>query len=209
MTRESRLWLTAAGAVAVLIVAVVLLFGVTTAPEFPSLYGEGEPTVEATVAYVEYGRSDCVHVLDVASGDSREVFCDNWLHLEGWDSDGKLRIHSGNGRDHVSVVDPDTGEVLDWGEFFGDEPPPREAPLSLRSRSDEGQVTLFYSGDGTETTIIDVAGPRDYHFWDYGITHDGTYAWVCDSEEQLLLVALDGTGGPWLVADGVSEPSWK
>ena len=209
MTRDSKLWLAAAGAVAVISIAVVLVFGVTSAPEFPSLYEQGGPTIEGRVAYVEYGHRDCVHVLDVASGDSHEVFCDNWLHLEGWDYAGRLRIHSGNGREHVSVIHPDTGQVLEWGEILDDEVPPQDPPRSLRSRSDEGHATLLYNAGGTETTIIDVEGTRDYHFWDYGITDDDTYAWVCDSEDQLLLVALDGSGGPWLVADGIADPAWR
>ena len=207
MTRDSKLWLTAAGVVAVISIAVVLVFGVTFAPEFPSLYQEGAPTIDGTVAYVEHRQGDCVHVLQVASGDSHEVFCDDWLHLEGWDSDGRLRIHSGNGREHV--VHPETGEVLEWGEFLGDEVPPQEPPRPLRSRSDKGHATLLYNAGGIETTIIDVEGTRDYHFWDYGITPDDSYAWVCDSEGQLLLVALDGAGGPWLVADGIADPAWK
>lgn len=210
MERQSILWLGAAGIVVVIVVAVVLVFGTTTAPEFPSLYDAGAPTIEGTLAFVEYGPDECVHVLDVASGESGEVYCEDWLVLEGWDSDGHLRIHSGNGRGaYVSVVDPATGEVLEWGGLVDTYMPPPPPPHLLRARSDDGHVTLVYDGAGGETTLIDVEGPRDYAFWEYGITADETYAWVCDSEERILVVALDGSSGPWVAAEGVGQPMWK
>lgn len=210
MTRQSKLWLGAAGIVVVVVVAVVLLFGTSAAPEFPSLYSDGAPTIEGTLAFVEYGSNDCVHVLDVVSGESSEVYCDDWLHLEGWDSDGHLRIHSGNGREYVSVIDPATGEVLEWGEFIeGDMPPPPYPPHLLRARSDDGHATLIHDGAAGEVTLIDVTGPRNYAFWEFGITADADYAWVCDSEDRILVVALDGSRGPWVVFEGVSQPMWK
>ncbi|MDJ0924481.1 MAG: hypothetical protein QNJ77_07965 [Acidimicrobiia bacterium] len=209
MNRQSMYWLGAAGAVVVIVVAVVLAFGITTAPEFPSLYTEAGPTVEGRLAYVEYGSDDCVHVLDVASGESHEVYCDDWLHLEGWDTDGHLRIHSGNGHDYVSVVNPATQEVVEWGRFIEGDVPPKPYPDSLRARSDDGRAILIHDGESGEKTLIDVTGPRDYAFWEYGITTDGNYAWVCDSEDRVLVVALDGSGGPWVVAEGVSQTMWE
>ena len=209
MTGDRRLWLGAAGAVAVVVVAVVLLFGVTTAPTFPSLYEEGAPRIEGALAYVEYGGEDCVHVLDVASGESREVYCNDWVGLDGWDADGNLRVHPGNGREYVSIIDPNTGEVLEWDEFIPfDGPPPRE-PTTLRVRSHDGRTTLVYDGGDGEATLIDVEGPRNYSFWEFGMSDDGNYAWVCDSEDRILVVALDGSGGPWTVTDGVSQPMWQ
>ncbi len=209
LTRGAKLWLMAAGAVATITVAVVLLFGITSAPGFPSLYEAGAPTIEGTLAYVEYGPDDCVHVLWVASGESREVYCDDWLHLEGWDTDGNLRIHSGNGREYVSVVDPATGEVLEWGDLVDGDVPPPPFPDSLRARSREGHVTLLYTVSGKETTLIDTTGPRDYGLWEYGIITDQEFAWVYDSEDRVLVVALDGSGGPWVVTEGVSQLAWK
>ncbi len=209
MTRDAKLWLSAAGCVAAITVAVVLLFGITTAPEFPSLYDAGAPTIDGSLAWVEYGPDDCVHALDVANGESREVYCDNWLHLEGWDSAGNLHIHSGDGHGYVSVVDAVTGEVVEWGEIVdGDVPPPPE-PRSLRARSSGGHATLIHDGPGGEVTLIEVAGPRDYMFFEHGLTGDGAHAWVCDSEDRILVVALDGSAGPWVVATGVSQPAWR
>jgi hypothetical protein len=209
MTRQSKLWLGAAGIVVVVVVAVVLLFGITSAPEFPSLYAQEAPTIEGSLAFVEYGPDDCVHVVDVATGELGEVYCDDWLHLEGWDSEGNLRIHSGNGREYVSVIDPATGEVLEWGEFVEGDIRPPPFPDALRARSKDGRATLVHDGSGGETTLIDVTGPRNYAFFEFGITADENYAWVCDSEDRILAVALDGSGGPWIVIEGVSQPVWK
>ena len=209
MTRESKLWLGAAGIVVVLVVAVVLVFGTTAAPDFPSLYEAGAPTIEGAVAFVEYGPDDCVHVLDVASGEAHEAYCDNWLHLEGWDSDGYLRIHSGNGHETVSVVDPATGTVIEWGSYIEGDVVPRRYPDSLRARSTNGHVTLVHDSADGARTLIDVEGPRNYAFWEYGVTPGDNYVWVCDSEDRILVVALDGSAGPWIVAEGVSQPAWK
>jgi hypothetical protein len=205
MKRESAPWLIAAGVVAAVVLTIVVVFGITNPPDFPSLY-DGGPTVEATVAYVDYGRDECVHLLDVATGASRELYCDDWLWIEGWDDDGDLRVQSGGGIDRVSVINPDTGAVIASSDFSGKPPPYVE---TLRATSHDGHATLVYTGDATEVTLIDVAGPRGYGFGRYGITDDGEYAWVSDSADRLLLVGLDGSNGPWLVADNVPEATWR
>ena len=52
MTRDSRLWLWAAGGVAVAVAAVVLIFGYNSPPSFPSLSEQSGMTIEGTVAYM-------------------------------------------------------------------------------------------------------------------------------------------------------------
>lgn len=206
MTRQSRMWLAAATGVAVVVAVVVLIFGYVSPPQFPSLYEAGAPTIEGSVAHVDFGPEECVQLLDVATGESHELYCDNWVWPESWDEDGNLRVHAGNGREHVWVLDPNTGTVLGTGDL-GVGPQPYDA--SLRSRSAEGRAKLMYGTAASEVTLIDVAAPGNYSFYLYGITADGEYAWACDSEDRLVVVALDASGGPWLVAEGISEPVWK
>ena len=215
MTRESRLWLAAAAAVAVVVVAVVLVFGYTRPPAFASLYSDGGPAIAGTVAWVEDGRQGCVQVLDVASGDSHEVYCDDWLWLESWDEDGNLRVHTGNGVEEILVLDPQTGDVLATGRFEdgpppGDEggPPPEESS-PLRSRSNEGRVILTHGTGAAAVDLIDIEAPRNYRFFSYGMTPDGDYVWAYDSEDRLLVVAVDGGSEPWLIAEGIQEPLWR
>jgi hypothetical protein len=211
MARDAKLWLSAAGSVVAITVAVVLLFGVSAAPSFPSLYEGGSPVIAGSVAYVEYGPNDCVHVLDVATGESKELLCELGLWLEGWDREGNLRVHRTDHRfEELVLVDPAAGVVVSSREFTPDEEPPyersrSEADRSLRSSSRNGRATLSYR----EALLIDVKGSRAYSFWEYGVTEDEAHAWVWDSQERLLVVALDGTGGPWLVAEGISEPRWR
>ncbi len=215
MNRQSGTWLGAAAGVAVVVAVVVLIFGYNAPPEFPSLYETGVPTVAGTVAHLEYGPEDCVWILDVATGQSEELFCDSWAWPESWDEDGNLRVHAGNGHEQIWVVDPETGVVLGSDDIWDGPPPedeegpPLEEGRLLRSRSSEGRVTLNYGSGSGEVTLIDVEAPRNYRFHTYGITADAAHAWVCDSEDRLLVVALDGSGGPWVVADGISDPVWK
>jgi hypothetical protein len=206
MNRESKLWLTGAGAVAIVVLAVIALFGIRRLPEIASLYDPGTPSLSGSVAYIDSGHAECVNVLDVATGESREVYCADWLWLEGWDSDGNLRVQSGDGADRVLVIDPTTGAVVSSGDIGGMRPEDTE---SLYARATGGRATLTYGGPGGEVTLIDVDGPRDYAFWNYGLTDDGRYVWVCDSENRLLVVASDGSGGPWLVADDIRDPAWR
>ena len=216
MSRTSKLWLAAAGGVVVVTVAIVFAFGLTPLPGFPSLYEEGAPTIEGVVASVEYGSQDCVHVLDVATGESRELYCDFGLWIEDWDEDGNLQVVGGGGHlDQLLVLDPATGAVLTFDEFAPDEHPIAHLPRSdlagrLRNSSVDGHATLSYREGETDTVLINVDGPRQYGFREFGVTADEEYAWVCDSEERLLVVALDGAGGPWLVAEDVVGPVlWK
>jgi len=194
MNRESRLWLLAAGVVAVVVTGVVLVFGVTFAPSFPNLYDDGGPVIEGTVAYVEYDRGECAYVLDLATGDRDEITCAEWLWLAGWDDSGNLIIDAEPGRigaeDHAPVE-------------------PSELSSNLRARSPDGHATLVYD-DGTQPRmLIDVEGPRNYGFRAYGVSSDAAWAWVVDSEDRLLVVAIDGSSGPWLVAEGVGDIAWK
>ena len=215
MKREQKLWLLGAGSVVAVVLAVVLIFGLSFAPEFASLYEEDGPTIEGTVAYMQYEHDDCVNVLDVATGEAIEPYCDDWLWLEGWDEGGNLQVlRGGDHFEELLTLDPDTGAVLGSGEFRPDEDarpeqPWAEAARRIRVSSHEGHATLSYRSEDAETILIDVDGSRDYAFGEYGVTADEKYAWACDSEHRLLVVALDGTTGPWIVAEDVSELRWK
>ncbi len=213
MTRQQHLWLTAAAAAAAVIVVSVLAFGYNRPPDFPSVY-DGGPEVQGLVAHQEYGQEDCVWVLDVSTGSSEELYCDSWAWAEGWDSDGNLLVHAGNGQEQVWVLDPATGAILGsvdvWHgppEDEGGPPPPEQT--ELHSRSSDGNATLTYGTGGDAVTIIDVEAPRNYAFYAYGVMDDGSHAWVGDSEDRLLVVSLDGRSGPWLVAEGISDPIWR
>ncbi len=204
MSRASRLWLTGAAAVIFIVLAVVVVFGIRTLPAFPNLY-EGGPTVEGTVAYVTQDRDSCLEVLDVASGTTREVYCADWVWLVGWDDDGNLRVDSGTGV--ATIIDPATGTAVGTSDDFTGPHPRYDENLHTFAR--EGHVTLTYTGSTGEVTLIDAEGPRGYAFREQGITSDGQYAWVCDSEGRLLVAALDGSSGPWLVAEDIDAPAWR
>jgi hypothetical protein len=206
MKRRRMLLLGAAG-VATAVSVIVVSLGIELAPRFPSLYEDG-PAVPGTVAYVAEGRNECLVVLDVATGEERVVTCSPWLYLEGWNQDGNVVIHSEDSRDRAAVMDPVTGAVVLRGAPFAGVPP-GEPPAPLWTTSGDGHATLTFHEGGSDTVLIDVDGPRNYAFWSTGLTPDGRYAWAVDSEDRLLVAPVDGTGGPWVVAEGVRDVAWK
>ncbi len=205
MNEQSKWWFGGAALVAVMVVVAVAVFGIRRLPELPSLYEAGNPTVTGTVAFVDDGREQCVGVLDVATSETRDVFCSEWLWIEGWGDDGNLRVESADGN-RVSVVDPTTGEVLASGDFAVE---PQELKGELRSESVDGRAILANVASGDRVVLIDLQGPHDYGFWDYGLTNDEQYVWASDSEGRLIVVASDGSAGPWLVADDIRDPVWR
>lgn len=206
MNRQSQLMLWAAGVVAVVAGAVIVLFGLRFGPDYPGLYADGGPTIEGTVGFVTDDDDMCAQVLDVATGDERELYCAEHVWIEGWSSTGNLIVHQEDVYSNVLAIDPATGDVISTG------PENDVAPTTshtLRASSADGHATLVYVGPESSTVLIDVDGPRDYRFYDRGLTADEKWAWVLDSENRLLVVAVDGSGGPWLVRDGVHEVAWK
>lgn len=207
MSRQSQLMLWGAAVVGVVAVGVIALFGLRFGPDFPDLYKDGGPTIEGSVAFSVEGDDMCVQVLEVATGEQREVYCSDVVWIEGWNSAGNLVVHQEEMYDNVLVIDPVTGDVEPTGP--NDDVAPTDYWSELRANSADGHATLIYVSPESSTILIDVDGPRDYRFYDRGITADEKWAWVVDSEDRLLVVALDGSSGPWLVKSGVHEVAWK
>jgi hypothetical protein len=195
-----------AAVVGVVALVVIVLFGLRFGPDFPDLYQDGGPTIEGSVAFSVDDDDTCVQVLDVATGGQTEIYCSELVWIEGWNKAGDLVVHQAEMFDYVLVIDPVTGAVEPTGA--DDDVVPSEVS-ALRANSAEGHATLTYVGPESSTILIDVDGPRDYRFYDRGITADENWVWVVDSENRLLVVATDGSSGPWLVADGVHEVAWK
>jgi len=207
MNRQSQLMLWGAAVVGVVAVGVVALFGLRFGPDFPDLYRDGGPAIEGSVAFAAENGEMCVQVLDVATGAQREVYCSQFAWLEGWNDDGNLVVHNEEMYDNVVVIDPATGDITTTTGPNDDVVPAN--PNALRADARDGHATLIYVGPESSTVLIDVEGPRDYRFYDRGITADQQWAWVVDSEDRVLVVALDGSSGPWLVAEDVREVAWK
>jgi len=206
MNRHSQLMLWGAVGIGVAAVAVILLFGLRFGPGFPDLYADGGPTIDGTVAFVTEDDDTCAQVLDVATGEQREIYCSQHVWIGGWDGDGNLVVHEEDVYQNVLTIDPVTGDVVSTGTV-GDIPP--VGTSSLRAASSGGHATLSYVGAGSSVVLIDAEGPRNYRFLDRGLTAEGKWAWVLDSENRLLVVALDGSSGPWVVKEGIHEVSWK
>jgi len=206
MKRSQKILLGAAAAVVVTITGIVVTFGIKLPPGYPSLYDNG-PTVAGTVAFISQDGNDCLRVLDVATGEKRTIICSSWIYLEGWNREGNLIIHSEAAEDRGTVIDPSTGQVL--GRAASTAAMVSDDSEVLRTTSGDGHATLLLRDDSTDTILIDATGPRNYAFWDAGLVDRGEYAWVRDSDERLLLVATDGSAGPWVVLTDARDVAWR
>lgn len=200
MTRESRLWLLAAAAVSVVVVVVVLVFGTSFPPSFPAP-GENDD-LTGVLAYADSEDPHVVHVLDLESGSSIEYRCAYGYCLHHWDASGLLVVHSEPHGDLV-LVDPASGSVVP-----GD-PAPRTDRELLTVDPVEGRLVLIL-GEGSATTVLlDIDVPRDYRLRNSGTSGNEEWAWFIDSEDRLIGLAVDGSSGPWLIAENAQDAAWK
>jgi hypothetical protein len=94
---------TAGAAVSVLLVGATMTLlavaggdtaGTRALPAFPALAGTPLPDASGTVAVVVDGAVPCVTVVDVASGDSRDLHCERDLvgDRPRWTAEGDLEV---------------------------------------------------------------------------------------------------------------------
>jgi hypothetical protein len=202
MTRQSRLWLLAAGTVSVAVVVVVLVFGTSMPPSFPSLSDSDVAVVMGTVAYTDGDDPDIIHVLDLAAGSSVEYRCSHRYCLHHWDASGLLAVHSEPFGD-LALVDPVSGSVVP-----GDPSPRADLELLTTDQAD-GRLVLRYDDGLTRRVLLDLEVPRDYRLRNAGLSGDESWAWFVDSEGRLIGLAVDGSSGPWLLADHAHDAAWK
>jgi hypothetical protein len=211
MDGRSNRSLLAAGAVAIVAIGLVVVYGITPLPGAPGLYGDGGPAIEGTVAYTEIEterarlgeRGGCLFLLDLATGDVQKIKCTPSLWLSRWDASGYLVMNANTPAGPEVLVDPFTGEIVRGT------PEPRSDPEVLYTYRASGRISLVYDDGVEQRVLLDEAAPEEYRFIDTGISGDGLWAWVVDGSDRLLVLPVEGGSGPWLVATNVAYAAWR
>jgi hypothetical protein len=207
-----------AGIVVVGVLVAIVVFGFVSPPTFPRLADEPNPAIPGRVAFLRYEEDfsrACIHVVDASGGAERSLGCDLFVHDLAWSVDGHLLALVGF--PEAAVLDPETGQVR---RFFEDEAAFDAYHRTRRfQHSDAGRLLTRQEFDGRATVsvlapggvpveIASVTGPRGYSFHAAVWSPDGRWALVMDSSARLLVVAADGSQGPYLLAERADSPAW-
>ncbi len=222
MKPERRAIVSIVGAVSVLAVvtAVIFVFGVIPLPDFPPLADQPDPSIPGTVAYVEFGDTQCLTTVPASGGDPREVWCSmNYVEYPSWTADGLLVVLDYNAEPTYLLIDPSTGTEVDRVPQ-GNQPDPTvplpypsdtrtERPDGARVRiegSRDGATSVIVRVDGSDQTILSVEGaPSDYSFVEAQWSPDGAWVLASDTEGRLLVVGADGSPGARVLVDGLRQ----
>jgi YD repeat-containing protein len=191
--------LVAAGIVATVIVALVLLVGVVRPPPLEPFT---DPSFDGAAAVASWERDWCVSVID-ADGARTQVRCDQQGgELVGWTDEGiVVRTWVGD-REQETTLDPTSGEVVVTvdrpdAELEGWWPEPDLPSVGAR----DGRLEVRHDGE----VLWSVDADEPYEVTAGWESPDGRWVALQDSAERLLLVPTDGSAPPAVWAEGV-EP---
>jgi hypothetical protein len=216
----------AAVLVVVGVVAVILVFGLVPAPEFPTLAEQPDPAIPGTIAYVE--QDACIFTVPASGGLPNEVTCGDEFSYGSvdWTADGLLVVESFGMTPALQVLDPRTGEIIDEVYLgLGEEPPASPmaaaferteradgARIRTRAKSDGSAEVITVSAEGTRRTLLAVEdAPRDYRFYGEQWSPDGNWVSVWDSEGRLIILRASGDADPRVlveVAGSFARSAW-
>lgn len=219
--QRERIALVAAAAVALVVLAVILVFGRSVPPELPELAEDPDPAIPGLVAFLRDGEGEqCLHVVPASGGDARELRCGEYWHgPPRWDDDGRLTVPlaPSPGTEEVLVIDPRSGAVIDRrAEPRPGTPAPSHPSTAtaedgtlVTTRNRDGRVGLRLIGpEGEERDLVDLEAPRSYSWWDAQWSPDDRWILVTDSEERLLVVTA-ADGRVRLLVTDASSPVWS
>lgn len=201
------LWLLAAAALVVAVIAGVLVFGVERPPPLDAVAPDAPHAPPDRIAWWTWDNGrDCLYVADT-DGSVREVTCiDVTGMLVGWTQEGILLQEEPGLAQVMLAIDPDTGErtVLERTVT----PDPERAPQPVTARED-GRLILSVDHTPPEpmepdetrlgrTVLWDVEAPQGYDIVRTVPSPDGTAMAIHDNADRLLVVPADGSAEPLL-----------
>jgi len=207
--RRSVALLVAAAVLVLVVVAIVLLFGVVRPPALPALSDAPTPAPPAAVAWSAWERDgSCVTAAWPDGRVDEELHCESdGGEVVAWTQEGiVLTTWRGAGSEEV-VVDPATGEVVDWRtvEPDGDPPEPVGGPSgAVHTERRDGVLVVT---DDRHRVLWEVEAADAYEVTSGARSRDGGWYAMVDSAERLLVVPADGSASPRVWAEGV--PRWQ
>lgn len=207
--------LIAAAVVVVVVVGLVLTFGVQRPPELPSLADQPEPAPVAAVAWATWeGRDGRCLMIARPDGSVEELVCRrDDRELIGFVDEGLVELTWSAGGEHLELIDPDTGEVLERRELRGGEHPleapgARGIPADVVVDHDDGRLQVTIDG----TAVWDVEVGDAYDLDALSVAPDRSMAVAVDTAERLLLLPTDDTASPRVWVEDVdrwNQPIWQ
>ena len=192
--------LVAAAVVVIAVVAAVLVFGVQSPPQVPSLGATQQPSPQAAVAWLAHdGAETCVRIAWPDGSETRPWCDDAGGEVVGWGTAGiSVSDYSGPAARRL-VIDPRTGEVLEV----------RVDP-SFRPHTPSDSTVGTYREGGEQVVMLEdrelwrVEAPETYDVRSSSVSPDGRWVAMVDEAERLLVVPSDGSAPPQLWAGEVS-----
>lgn len=207
--------LIAAAVVVVVVVGLVLTFGVQRPPELPSLTDQPEPAPVGAVAWATWqGRDGRCLTIARPDGSVEELVCRrDDRELVGFVDEGLVELTWSTGGEHLELIDPDTGEVLERRELRDGEHPLQERGPGSSSgdvvvRREDGRLQVAIEG----ATVWDVEVGEAYDLDAVSVAPDGSMAVAVDTSSRLLLLPMDDTASPRVWAEDVerwNQPIWQ
>ena len=203
------------------VAALIVVFGYIPLPSFPDLRAEPDPSIPGEVAYLGYDEGPCLYVVAASGAEARRLRCDlGEIAWVAWTDQGRLLVASHGVREFDMVlVDPDTGETLGTvvdtvpveAAFFDIDRTlhPDRGRLQVE-RVDDRIVLWARESSGETTEIVTISWRGDYFIWGGEVqwSPDGHWVLALDSASRLIVVAADGSGGPYLLAEDAFAPAW-
>lgn len=206
------------GAVVVGLAAVVFvvqaLIDVGETPEFPSLAAQPDPSLQGTVAYLDWNYPNCVQVVSASGAPTEGLGCEG--SSLAWLDDGRLRILGTEGEDPGPawgrVVDVATGAVEEIPS--GILPPTMPTPPDPTVGPNGERVTVTNDGGAVEVTLDDgatsrvllrIEGGSQYDVGVQGWAPDGEWILLADAAGRLLLVTVEEPSTARVLADGFQD----
>ena len=212
LPKRSVAALVAAGALVLVVVAVVVTFGVVRPPDLDSIT-QGPP-VTGAVAWTQWeGERTCV-MAATPDGQVTRVRCDrDYADLRAWTDEGII-IHRWSGSGSDVVIDPVSGQVIESRPI-----PEGEQPIYT------GEAITSYHEDGmlivedleTDDELWRIAIASVYRVHGGTASPDGRWIAAGDSAGRLLVFDRESGSGPrvwvtdvdvgWMVVWQGTEPT--
>jgi hypothetical protein len=190
-----------ATAVAIVVSALVVCYGIIPIPSYPSLAKHPDSTLHGFIAF-QRGHSGelgqhCVFVVPAAGGRALQLHCESGYSATDfrWTSDGRVIVmpHPGDAPREALIFDPSSGQQV---ERLALRRPSFDnidvAPLHF-TREGDRVVVRHRAPDGRLTTLVSIRSPKDYRFQTVGYSPDRKHLVMTDSQGRLLVGHADGS----------------